>query len=301
MSAMEKYLKHFRIEFLEWKKQFSTEVRSISETLKEVVDKQQVSQDDDFVNLQKYEEEVKEKEEENMEDVNREEGHGNDGTEVPMNDVDVEEKQGEEEENKEEEKDKEEEKGNEEVVVDKSNELENNNEEAEKNDEDQPSIGGKCKEDDLQKKKDDSEDDEDGGRGPEDEGPKEVDRNQTHADGGEDQTRAGEDQTRAEETQESKTPMPRPEAADEVYSSLLKISGKLIMISSSDEKPTRHRRAPAVFTPTPAPAVFTRFTRPLRPPSVYPFSYPKDEISEGDIAAMAKWIKVGLKSNHKNA
>ena len=74
---MEKDLKHFRIEFLEWKKQFSTEMRSISETLKEVLDKQQ-SQDDDFVNLQKYEEEVKEKEEENMEDVNREEGHGND-------------------------------------------------------------------------------------------------------------------------------------------------------------------------------------------------------------------------------
>ena len=76
----------------------STEMRASSETLKEVVDKQQVSQDDDFVNLQKYEEEVKEKEEENMEDVNREEGHGNDGTEVPMNDVNVKEKQGEEEE-----------------------------------------------------------------------------------------------------------------------------------------------------------------------------------------------------------
>ena len=291
MSAMEKDLKHFRIEFLEWKKQFSTEMRSISETLKEVLDKQQ-SQDDDFVNLQKYEEEVTEKQGE--EEENKEE-------EKDKEEVKDKEDEKDKEENKGEEKDKEEEKGNEEVVVDKSNELENNNEEAEKNDEDQPSIGGKCKEDDLQKKKDDSEDDEDGGRGPEDEGPKEVDRNQTHADGGEDQTQAGEDQARAEETQESKTPVRRPEAADEVCSSLLKMPGKLIMISSSDEKPTRHRRAPAVFTPTPAPAVFTRFTRPLRPPSVYPFSYPKDEISVGDIAAMAKWIKVGLKSNHKNA
>jgi len=146
----------------------------------------------------------------------------------------------------------------------------------------------------FRRKKYDSEDDEDSGRGPEDEGPKEVDGNQTQADG-------GEDKTPAEETQESKTHMPHPEAADEVCSSLLKIPGKLIMISSSDEKPTRHRRAPAVFTPTPAPAVFTRFTRPLRPPSVYPFSYPKDEASEGDLVAMAKWIKAGLKSNHKNA
>ena len=95
--------------------------------------------------------------------------------------------------------------------------------------------------------------------------------------------------------------MPRPKTVDEVCSSLLTIPGKLIMISSSEEKPNRQRRAPTVYTPTPAPAVFTRFTRPLRPPSFYPFSYPKDEVSEGDLAAMAKWIKVGLKSNHKNA
>jgi len=135
---LEKDLKHFRFEFVEWKIQLSTEIRAISATLKEVVDNQQVqvSQEDDFVNLQKYEEEVKE--EENM---NEEEQHENNGTDVPMKDSDVEEKEGKEEEEKENKED------------DKDKEDLNNDKENEKNDEDQPSSGGKCKEDDLQKKK----------------------------------------------------------------------------------------------------------------------------------------------------